>query len=186
MGWFSRAKTSTCDWCGCDFEGAGISDGSMTICGEACLEQKNAPAIEPQAAPSRRAVRAPTLAIAQSELTIAAGESQFYENLIQRAMAASSSEELVDLTHRAHDTYVQFWEHLDLVRMYLDARDAVPPAYDQVRAVSMWKSDSVQSSTDITLGGAIRTTFSATFHPENIERARYAVQVMHHALAQAS
>lgn len=180
MGWFSADK-QRCDWCGLQYEGSGVSDGEMTMCGPECVEQRNAPPVAPQARPDRRAARALTAAIAHSELEIAGTECGFYEQLIARAMAASSSEELVAATQRAHQTYVDFWEHLDLVRSYLLGRKVSTADYDAIRAVSLWRSDQVTSKTDVRLSGSVRVTYTATFHPENIHKARHALHSLHAA-----
>ena len=44
-----KPSLPNCDWCGTDFEGAGVELDGLVYCSDACIEAKNAPVVERQA-----------------------------------------------------------------------------------------------------------------------------------------
>lgn len=183
-----KESLSNCDWCGSDFAGPGIESEGLVYCSEACIEAKNAPAVEPEV----RAVHARkqlTLEDARSALATARLELRHFKKVVRESVesnvvvASPTSEG--DINNREFD----FWRDLDDIRAVLVEAGRDVSEYDAQRQDSMVNSIELRHSADVRggiglTGPKIIATKSVTadFAGGNIQRMAEAIEALARAL----
>ena len=189
MGLFDRffkkkEPLNNCDWCGTDFPEAGIEHGDLLFCSEACVQAKDAPAVERQ---QRNVHQARELSVdeARSALKLARDELVHFAKFLEDGLNDDLIDGSPNLEAETNQREFELWRSLDDIRQVAVREQLNVGGYDVLRERSVINSIEIRRDSDTSLGlgltgPKIRRTASVTadFAAGNIERMNEAIDAL--------
>ncbi|MEM7152071.1 MAG: hypothetical protein AAF799_04475 [Myxococcota bacterium] len=189
MGLFGRLfkkkePLNNCDWCGTDFAEAGTESGGLLFCSAACVEAKDAPAVER----TQRAVhqaRELTVDEARSALKLARDELVHFAKFLENGLNDDRIDGSPNLEAETNQREFELWRSLDDVRQVAVREQLNVGGYDALRERSVVNTIEIRRDSDVSLGlgltgPKLRRTSSVTadFAAGNIERMAEAIEAL--------